>query len=134
MGARWFFEKTPVSPPSLPWGLGLVLTQTAHSGVSPWRSNSDVLHRRPVGARELSGQRTKDALAKKRAERVTLGQRTVLPEIVVERIVAAHSVGEGWSAIARALNADEVPTAQGGAKWHPSTVRAVALGHGRDAI
>jgi len=60
--------------------------------------------------------------------RVTLGRPIVLPQAVRERIVAAVKAGDGLSAIARALNADEVPTAHGGAKWHPSTVRAVALG------
>jgi DNA invertase Pin-like site-specific DNA recombinase len=76
--------------------------------------------------RRIIGQRTKDALAEKRAEGVTLGRPIVLPQAVKERILAARSAGEGLSAIARALNADEVPTAHGGAKWHPSTVRAVA--------
>ncbi len=80
--------------------------------------------------RRIIGQRTKDALAEKRAEGVTLGRPTVLPEAVVERIMAAHRAGEGWSAIARTLNFEKVPTAHGGTKWHPSTVRAVALGRG----
>ena len=80
--------------------------------------------------RGIIGQRTKDALAEKRTEGVTLGRPTVLSEAVVGRIIAARSAGDGWSAIARALNADEVPTAHGGAQWHPSTVRAIALGRG----
>ena len=80
--------------------------------------------------RRIIGQRTRDALAEKRAEGVTLGRPAVLPEAVVVRIVAARTAGDGWSAIARALNADKVPTAHGGAQWHPSTVRAVALGRG----
>jgi hypothetical protein len=46
---------------------------------------------------------------------------------LVARIRAAHKAGEGWSAIARQLNAEGVPTAHGGNKWHPSTVRAVVL-------
>jgi hypothetical protein len=29
------------------------------------------------------------------------------------------------AAIARGLTADEIATAQGGASWHPSTVRAI---------
>ncbi len=40
----------------------------------------------------------------------------------------AHEAGDGWSAIARALNADGVPTAQGGATWYPATVRKVCQG------
>jgi len=42
------------------------------------------------------------------------------------RIVKARQAGEGWSAIARTLNADGIPTAHGGTEWYPSTVRAVA--------
>jgi len=43
--------------------------------------------------------------------------------------VLGNKAGAGWSTIARALNADGVPTAQGGARWYPSTVRAVVLAH-----
>jgi DNA invertase Pin-like site-specific DNA recombinase len=80
--------------------------------------------------RRLISQRTKDALAIKRAQGARLGRPSVLPEEVTERIFAARGAGEGWSAIARDLNIEKVPTAHGGAKWHPSTVRAVALGRG----
>ncbi len=78
--------------------------------------------------RRIISQRTKDALQVKRAQGVRLGRPTVLSEAIVERILTAKANGEGWSAIARALNSDQVPTAHGGATWHPSTVRAVVLG------
>ena len=38
--------------------------------------------------------------------------------------------GEGWSAIARLLNDTDAATAHGGAKWYPSTVRAVVMSVG----
>lgn len=79
--------------------------------------------------RRIIGARTKDALAQKRAQGVRLGRRAVLDPLVVSEIVAAHRAGDGWSEIARRLNARQVPTAHGGAKWHPSTVRAVVLGN-----
>ena len=39
----------------------------------------------------------------------------------------ADEAGDGWSALARQLNAEGVPTAHGGTKWYPSTVRAVDM-------
>jgi DNA invertase Pin-like site-specific DNA recombinase len=80
--------------------------------------------------RRVIGQRTADALAVQRARGVRLGRPPVLPGVVVSRIVGARKAGSGWSEIARALNADAVPTAQGGARWYPSTVRHVVLAHG----
>lgn len=79
--------------------------------------------------RRLIGQRTRDALAVRKAQGVQLGRPPVLPESVVSRIVAAHRAGSGWSAIARSLAADGVPTARGGSTWHPSSVRAIYLAH-----
>jgi len=69
----------------------------------------------------------RDALAVKRAQGVRLGRPRELPDQVVTRIVGARDRGEGWSAIARQLDADQVPTAQGGRRWYPATVRAVYL-------
>jgi DNA invertase Pin-like site-specific DNA recombinase len=77
--------------------------------------------------RRLIGQRTRDALAVRKAQGVQLGRPPVLPEAVVRRIVRARRAGSGWSAIARSLAADGVPTARGGATWHPSSVRAIYL-------
>lgn len=77
--------------------------------------------------RRLIGERTKAALAAKKAQGVQLGRPRSMAQDVVARIVGAHNAGEGWSAIARTLNAEKVPTAHGGATWHPSTVRAAYL-------
>lgn len=83
--------------------------------------------------RRIIGQRTKDALAVKRASGVRLGRPQILPGDVVARITAAHRAGAGWSDIARRLNDDQIPTAHGGARWYPSTVRAVVLSQERAA-
>jgi DNA invertase Pin-like site-specific DNA recombinase len=80
--------------------------------------------------RRIIGQRTRESLAAKRAQGVKLGRPSTLPESVVRRIMAAWNAGEGWSAIARQLNAESVATAHGGAQWHASTVRAVVLANG----
>jgi DNA invertase Pin-like site-specific DNA recombinase len=75
--------------------------------------------------RRLIGERTKAALAVKRAQGVRLGRPVSLDQELVEWIVKQHGAGNGWSAIARKLNDHDVPTAQGGSKWHPSTVRYI---------
>lgn len=75
--------------------------------------------------RRLISQRTKDALAAKRAEGVKLGRPRRLPDEVRRRITREHAEGKTLTQIAQALNDDGVPTAQGGKRWWPATIRAV---------
>ena len=75
--------------------------------------------------RRRIGERTKDALAVRRAQGVQLGRPPTLPSEVVARIVAQHRKGDSWSAIGRGLDRDAVQTAQGGTRWWPATVRDV---------
>lgn len=76
--------------------------------------------------RRLIGQRTRDALASKRAQGVKLGRPRVLPEATVQRILSERASGAAYAAIARTLAAEGVPSAHGGA-WTPTTVRRVVL-------
>lgn len=76
--------------------------------------------------RRLIGERTKAALAQRRAEGVKLGRPRRLPAAVAARIADARVRGESYRSIADALTAEGVATAQGGRRWYPSTVRAIA--------
>jgi len=73
--------------------------------------------------RRLIGQRTREALAQKKAQGV--GRPPALPSKVRSRIKRRRKAGKSLAVIAEELNRDRVPTAHGGAKWYPSTVRAV---------
>ncbi len=84
--------------------------------------------------RAMASDRTKAALAAKRAQGVRLGRPSSLPTEVVARIVAERDGGMSLPAIARGLVADGVATAQGGARWYPSTVSAVLSGQDADRL
>jgi DNA invertase Pin-like site-specific DNA recombinase len=83
--------------------------------------------------RRIIGQRTRDALAQRKAEGVRLGRPSSIPAEVVARIVADRSAGASLPKIADALTAESVPTAQGGARWYPSTVAKVLRGQDAQA-
>lgn len=76
--------------------------------------------------RELIGQRTKDALQVVKARGVKLGRPSGLDAGTVALIGLLRRQGHSYHAIAKMLNADNVPTGQGGARWYPSSVRSVA--------
>lgn len=76
--------------------------------------------------RRIIGQRTKDALAVKRAAGFRLGRPVLVPAEIRAEVVAMREAGLSFAKIASNLNAREVPTAHGGAQWWPSTVRKVA--------
>jgi len=75
--------------------------------------------------RRLIGQRTKDALAAKRAAGTRLGRPPAVPTSVVRRIERQRRAGKSLAAIAESLNAAKVATAHGGRRWWPATVRAI---------
>lgn len=81
--------------------------------------------------RRIIGVRTKEALAVKKAEGVVLGRPRVLSLEVVGRIWQARQEGQTLAAIADSLNAEGIPTAHKGAKWHRATIRQVLLSNAR---
>jgi DNA invertase Pin-like site-specific DNA recombinase len=84
--------------------------------------------------RRLIGQRTRDGLAAKHAAGVRLGRRSVLPAAVVERIASERDAGRSLRAIAEGLNADDVATGQGGARWYASSIRAALAAAEREPV
>jgi DNA invertase Pin-like site-specific DNA recombinase len=67
--------------------------------------------------RRLISQRTKEALAVKKASGVRLGRPPTMPPAVVRRIQRRRARGDSLRKIADDLNEAGVPTAQGGAQW-----------------
>jgi Recombinase len=41
----------------------------------------------------------------------------------IERIKREHATGHSLTQIANGLNTDQIPTAQGGRRWYPATIR-----------
>lgn len=75
--------------------------------------------------RRMIGQRTKDALAVKKAQGVKLGRRPEIEDSTAAKIESMRAQGMTLRGIADALNIEGVQTARQGAKWYASTVRVV---------
>jgi DNA invertase Pin-like site-specific DNA recombinase len=78
--------------------------------------------------RRLIGERTRAALAVKKAQGVRLCRPPVLGARVRQSIRRERTAGRSYRMIAERLNAKGVPTAHGGRSWHASTVRAIVIG------
>jgi DNA invertase Pin-like site-specific DNA recombinase len=73
--------------------------------------------------RSLISQRIRQALAAKRAQGVRLGRPPTMSTYAIERITRERAAGHSLTQIANGLNTDQVPTAQGGRRWYPATIR-----------
>ena len=82
--------------------------------------------------RNIISERTRDALAAKRARGARLGRPVEQSDDARARVRALRSVGLSLRATARRLNEARVPTARGG-RWHPSTVAGVERSDRLDA-
>jgi DNA invertase Pin-like site-specific DNA recombinase len=77
--------------------------------------------------RRLIGQRTKEALAVKRANGVRLGRPPAVNPTAREWIVRHRQNGTPYQRLADLLNEYDWRPAHGGARWYASTVRSVYL-------
>jgi DNA invertase Pin-like site-specific DNA recombinase len=79
--------------------------------------------------RRLIGQRTREALAQKRAQGIRLGRPPEIDPATEELIVSWRRAGLPLRTIAEELNAADFSRAAGGTAWHVSTVRRVLGRH-----
>ena len=84
--------------------------------------------------RRLISQRTRDALAAKRARGERLGAAPALPMQITRRIVTERRDGRTFQTIADALMADGIPTARGKTRWYPATIKAVVISDNAAAL
>lgn len=113
-------------------GWNLVLLSPALDLSDPaGRFTANVLASAAQYERELISMRTREVLAKKKADGVRLGRPPVVAAKVVGRITTARAAGQSWPKIAAALNADGVSTPTAKGQWHPAGCRAVALASSR---
>jgi DNA invertase Pin-like site-specific DNA recombinase len=82
--------------------------------------------------RRMIGVRTSEALRAKQRAGLRLGRVPVMPDATRTLVLSLYRKHGGWSAVAHVLNERSVATASGGARWYPSTVRAVVLAATRE--
>lgn len=76
--------------------------------------------------RELIGDRTRDALRAVRARGTHVGRKSGVDAETMRLIRILRDSGKSYAEVARALNAEAVPTGQRG-RWHAATVRRLYL-------
>ncbi len=118
------FAQLMVRAGRLGWGL-VALDLGVDTTTASGRLVANVMVSVAEWERDIIGQRTREALAEKRAAGVRLGGPQLVPPAIVRRVVDEQRAGRSLRAIAAGLTADEVPTARGGAAWSSSSVQAV---------
>jgi hypothetical protein len=85
----------------------------------------------PVSELERYLDERKGATRPRLAKPRRTGRPATVPDEIVARIRSEHELGKTLGQIARGLNESGAPTAQGGTRWWPSTVRAILIRRGR---
>lgn len=98
----------------------------ADSGDASQRLTADVRLAMAAEERRRISQRTREGLARAKAEGKHIGRPCNIPPVVIAEIVSMRvDDGLGAKAIATVLEDAGVPTPGGGKHWHYSTVRGV---------
>lgn len=83
--------------------------------------------------RRLISQRTREALATRKAAGMQLGKPMQVPDEVLRRVISETAAGLSLGKIAAGLMADGIPTGSGNSTWHPVQVqRALDCQRGRE--
>ena len=103
--------------------LDLGLDTSTHSGrfVVTIMSAMAEMERGMISERQKDVHRDRRSSGKRWG--IDLGPKPAIEQEVRERIYTLRKLGMSYQLIANSLNAEEVPTAHGGEKWHSATVR-----------
>jgi DNA invertase Pin-like site-specific DNA recombinase len=104
-------------------GWALVALDCAVEPTPTQEANANLLATFAQFERQLISQRTRAAVARKRAQGVRLGRPPTISQYAIDRIRREQTAGNSLAAISNGLNADRIPTAQGGRRWYPATIR-----------
>ena len=84
--------------------------------------------------RAITSERTKKALAAKKARGEKVGRSSTLDAVAVEMIRTYRGEGLSFDRIANEMNERGIRTGQSGAKWYASSVRKVMLANGGEVL
>lgn len=105
----------------------LVLDVAVDTGTAAGELTATMVAAAAQYERRLIGERTRAALAVKRAEGVKLGRPRRADVAADVRVVELLEQGLTLRAVCSTLEAEGVLTPAGGARWYPGTVRRMAL-------
>jgi DNA invertase Pin-like site-specific DNA recombinase len=105
-------------------GWALVALDCALEPTPTEAANANLLATFAPFERQLISERTRAALAATRAHGVRLGRPPTISPYAIDRIRREQTAGNSLAAIANGLNTDRIPTAQGGRRWYPATIRS----------